>query len=305
MRLFFQGALLAFGIFSLIASPAFANNDCCVWEPDCGALCNSTWTASGDFLYWRALQNGLSSGWGPDIKDRWNPSYRLGLEYDSADRLSAASYWTSYNSRSTRSKKKHEADDHVHWKLDYETIDGQLKYDFYTNSCSTYSPFVGVRGAWIDEKLNAHFDDNDGCDDKGLGSISNLIITEQHHKEKFWGVGPYIGIGADWNLGSGFSIFGSIDVGILYGNFKITVDDIQTMGSEADPGTFCNRRHVRACQAFVDAAVGIQWERCLTDSMALILRLGAEHHRYFNHNQIGGYGDLCLDGGVFSAGLRF
>lgn len=298
MRRFFQ-AFLMFAILITVGSSASAE------ELDCDGLCNSTWMVSGDFLYWRALQNGLSSGWGPDIKDRWNPSYRIGLEYDSADRWDFSAFWTSYNSRSSRTKKKHEDKDHIHWKLDYETIDGQLGYDFYTNSCSTYTPYVGVRGAWINEKLRAHFDDDDGCDDKSIRSITNLITTDQNHKEKFWGIGPYIGIGADWNLGCGFSIYGNIDVGMLYGNFKITVDDFQMIEKQTNAGAFCNRRHVRACQAFLDAGIGIQWEKCITDSIALILRLGAEHHRYFNHNQIGGYGDLCLDGGVFSAGFRF
>lgn len=300
MRHFF----LAAALLITIANPIFADDECCTWEPDCGGLCSSTWTVTGDFLYWRALQNGLSSGWGPDIKDRWNPSYRVGLEYDSSDRWDAAVYWTSYNSRSTRTKKKHEDEDHVHWKLDYETIDGQILYDFYTNSCSTYTPYFGVRGAWINEKLRAHFDDEDECDN-ALTAISNLITTDQNHREKFWGVGPYIGIGADWNLGSGFSIYGNIDVGLLYGKFKITVDDFLTFDEEIDTSAFCNRRHVHACQAFIDAAIGIQWETCINDCVALILRLGAEHHRYFNHNQIGGYGDLCLDGGTLSVGLRF
>lgn len=303
MRCFFLGILTT--IATLSCALSFADECCYICEPDCGELCHSNWTVTGDFLYWRALQNGLSSGWGPDIKDRWNPSYRVGLEYDSCDRWGAAFLWTSYNSRSTRTKKKHEHEDHVHWKLDYETIDGLLRYDFYTNSCSTYTPYLGIRGAWVDEKLRAHFDDDDGCHDKGLSSISNLEITDQHHREKFWGVGPYIGIGADWNLGSGFSVYGSIDFGVLYGNFKITVDDAKTFDFLKSRGTFCNRRHVRACQAFLDAAVGIQWEKYITDCLALVLRLGAEHHRYFNHNQIGGYGDLCLDGGVFSVGLRF
>lgn len=270
---------------------------CC--EP-CFELSRSNFVINGDFLYWRALQNGLSSGWGPDTKERWNPSYRIGAEYDFADiDWSIAACFTSYNSRSNRGKKSNLEEDHIHWKLNYETVDVLVKHPFHYCNYS-YTPYFGVRGAWINEKLRSHFDENT-CE----VSTTNLVTIDLHHKERFWGVGPCIGLMGDWTIGSGFGIYGSFGVGMLYGNFKIQVEDLETFTNPTDEGSFCDRRHVNACQAFIDAAVGIQYERCVYGNTVATIRLGLEHHRYFNHNQIGGYGDLCLDGGVLSVRLTF
>ena len=282
---------------------------------DCN-YCSNEWIVSADFLYWRALQNGLECDCGPEIKDRWDFGYRIGLEYVfPCSDWDIAAYWTHLHNRT------HQGDndgDNAHWKLKYDAVDLLFGYECAKYSCLTYTPYIGLRGATIEEKLRADFD---GCDcydnssiskynlsyndNRSCGSTNGCMTTEQNHKEKFWGIGPQLGINAWWNLGCGFSLNGNLGVGFLYGHFQVNVHDFQKIPYPTDNGKCCIRRNIHACQAFADFTVGLQWERYLCNNVGVILQFDLEHHRYFNQNHIGGYGDLCLDGITFSAGITF
>lgn len=273
--------------------------------------CNE-WIISFDLLYWRALQNGLECGCRPEIKDKWDLGYRIGLEYDfTCPEWDISAYWTHFHNQSHHGN--HDGD-HAHWKLKFNTIDCLIGREFSNNSCYNYTPFFGIRAVLINEKLNAHFGncvsrsscgDNSGNDSSSFDlSDEQFVITDQHHKEKFWGIGPQIGIKADWKLGCNFSLYGSLGVGFLYGHFKVNVDDFESIPDPTDDGACHIERSVHACRAIADVSAGIQWAHCLCKNMEAIFKLGLEHHRYFNQNQIGGYGDLCLDGAIFSIGIK-
>lgn len=272
-------------------------NGCC--EVECEP--NHHLTFSGDFLYWRALQNGLDDCFcGKGTKDEWNPGYRVGLEISPiCEGLDIAAYWTHFQNNSNRnSSDDDDIDSFSHWKLDYDTVDLLLGYKAKTNDYN-YTPYVGLRGVMIDGKLHALFASCTCAD-----AISDSI-TEQHHKEKFWAIGPKIGVKGDYTLGCNFGLYADVAVGILYGRFKLEANDFQTIPDPTDSGATCVHRHVDACQAVVDAAVGIQWKYSFCDSVEATVKLGLEHHRYFNQTHLGGYGDLCFDGGTLSVGLQF
>jgi len=115
-------------------------------------------------------------------------------------------------------------------------------------------------------------------------------------------VGPLVGVEGDWKLGCGFSVYANASFAILYGNFRVHFDQSQEF---VDGGEYCEiKRRLHACQGVVDAGLGIRWETCVCKTNVWF-QLGLEHHRYFNQNRFGNYGDLCLDGGNLSAGFAF
>ena len=130
-------------------------------------------------------------------------------------------------------------------------------------------------------------------------------ITEQHHKEDFKGLGPKIGVKGDYTLGCNLGLYADVAIGLIYGRFHIQVNDFETIPDPTDSSAICTNRHVNACQAVVDAAIGIQWKYSFCDGMAALVKLGLEHHRYFNQTHLGSYGDLCFDGATLSLGLQF
>lgn len=296
-------------------------------EPVCLESCCDEWIVNADLLYWRALQNGLGADCGSEIKDHWDLGCRVGFEYDSASTCwDVIAFWTHLHNNSSRGSHD---EDRSHWKFNYDTVDVLLGRDFNCNACFSYTPYIGLRGAWIDEKLKSEFGDcfcesdsscGSSCDSSSgrrssssgfsgfSGDYSSSFgggFNEQHLKEKFWGVGPEIGIKADWKLGCDFSLYGNIGFGFLYGQFKVKTRFHQFFSDSSDCGSCHFSRHIRACQAIADAGIGIEWKRCLCNNMEAIVRLGFEHHRYFNQNHIGGYGDLCLDGVTLSGGIKF
>ncbi len=287
-------------LFSINAANAeewsYSENLCC----DTGCVPNHHLTFSGDFLYWRVLQNGLDDCFcGKGTKDQWNPGYRVGLEISPlCEGVDIGAYWTHFKNNSKRNNSDDDIDGFSHWKLDYDTIDLLLGYKVNKDDYD-YTPYCGLRGVMIDGKLNALFA-NCTCE-----SVISDSITEQHHKEKFWALGPKIGVKGDYNLGCNFGLYADFAVGILYGRFKLEANDFQLIPDPTDSGATCVHRHVDACQAVIDAAVGIQWKYSFCDSMEAIVKLGLEHHRYFNQTHLGGYGDLCFDGATVSVGLQF
>ncbi len=271
--------------------------------------CNN-WLFSVDALYWRTLQNGISCNCGCGIKNHeWRPGYRIGTENAFASSCwDAAIYWTHLDAHTHQGHKENDSSSSSgsskgsfgEWKLNFETIDATIGRDFIVYSCATIRPFVGLRGAWIDEKICAHLESS---------QISNLqetfITTQQHNRVNFWGVGPQLGLELDWTLCNGFGIYGSISAGILYGDFNVKSKTTETFSNPTEVFFCKEHRHNQACQAVADAAIGVSWQHCYCNNVKLRLRLGWEHHQYFDHSRFGSYGDLYLDGVAFATGISF
>lgn len=311
----------------------------------CASACCGKGFICADLLYWRACQGGLDDcfpltasdyvssdgdvisrfrGKGEDPRFKWDPGFRIGAGYEFGcwDRWGIAVFWTHFNTNS----KRHFKDDYeltsrheLRWKLDFDVVDVVVGREFDAASCFTLTPFGGLRFARIEQKLHSNFESRkDSCADSYVEpssefsfsdlspiaySTDHFTTSRAHNKGRFLGIGPLIGVEADWNLGCGFSLYANASVAVLYGNFHIRSNEANYFGDGAD---FCEeKRHSCACQAVVDAGLGIRWQTvCFCDNIVW-LQLGLEHHRYFNQNRFGHYGDLCLDGGNFSVGITY
>lgn len=298
----------------------------------CAPACCGKGFISADLLYWRAFQGGLDdcfptedideissygniiskfSGRGKDPHYQWDPGFRIGTGYEFTGGWDIAVFWTHFHSKSDENHFNHHR---RQWKLDFDVVDLVIGRGFDLGSCFTLRPFGGLRGARIRQKLstnlrgreNSYFDssstiiENDSF--SGYSLFSHFPTSSADAKNRLLGIGPLIGVEADLNLGCGFSFYANASFAVLYGNFHVRFKDFEEFG---DVATYCNVKHnSHACQSVVDAGLGIRWETCYCKSIVW-LQLGLEHHRYFNQNRFGHYGDLCLDGGNFSAGFAF
>lgn len=291
---------------------------------------------SADLLYWRVHQGGFACGCIPneinnfvtsegnviskfrgDSKDphfKWNSGFRIGTGYDfGSQSWDIAAYWTHFHT--------HIHDEHrpnqFRWKLDYEVVDVLLGYKFCIESF-IFRPFIGIRAPQIDQKVKSksliryHIFANAGSfssfsrsSSENLTSspISDFFLAKENNKEKFRGVGPLIGIEADWNLGCGFSLYACVSVSSLYGHFKVRFNGCNTFLKGTN--TCDKKAHFHSCEFSTDAILGICWQQCFCDNMQVIFQLALEQHRYFDHNHLGSYGDLCLDGASFSGSVLF
>ncbi len=293
---------------------------------------------SADLLYWRAYEGGLDKcfpieaidyvssdgsiisrfrGKGEDPHFNWDAGFRLGTGYEFACGWDIAAFWTHFHSQASRHHRNEYtfgSEHELRWKLDFDVVDVIGAREFDLGSCVTLSPFGGLRGARIEQKLHSNvfsranfylksssasfYSDLSPLSD----SSSNFTTFNSHSKQKFWGIGPLIGIEADWNLGCGLSLYANASVAFLYGHFHLRSNESDRFLEGAD---FCNmKQRLYACQTVLDAGLGVRWQTCFCGGIVW-LQLGLEHHSYFNQNRLGGYGDLWLDGANFSAGIVF
>jgi hypothetical protein len=313
-------AMLATLLLTLVSQSADAQEcqSCC--EP-CGKF-----YLSADLLYWTAHQSGINECF--TLKDsdhidsrhvisrfkgkveepsrNWDLGYRLGLGYEFGCDWNAAVYWTHFDSNSGKNHGHHHC---FNWKIDFDVVDVLLAKKIDAGSCVTLKPFLGLRGAYIDQRVKTTFigthEDHSYSDcaesSYSYGCVNNLAKTD--NKSKFSGIGPLIGVEADWNLGCGVSVYANAAVGGLYGRFHLHLKQSDEFLGGAD---CCDvTQHSHSCHGVFDAGLGVRWATCLCNDMELLVQLGLEHHTYFNQNQFGNYGDLCLGGLTLGAGLSF
>lgn len=255
---------------------------------------------------------------------RWNAGFRIATGYEFGEQSwDIAAYWTHFHTR-THDQHQHQCQsdfNRFRWKLDYEVVDVLLGRKICVE-CFAFRPFIGVRAVQIDQKVKSKFliayntffntssfssfssfSSSSSSGSLASSPLSDFFAGEEKNKEKFRGVGPLIGIEADWNLGCGFSLYACASLSSLYGHFKVRFNEFNTFLNGTN---ICDKKtHLHSCQIATDAIIGIRWQRCLCGNMQVIFQLAWEQHRYFNHNRLGVYGDLCLDGGSFSANISF
>ncbi len=292
-----------------ISDSDIRNEEDCASECCCSDSCGQLYLEA-DLLYLRAFEGGLSNACDkthiidsevngkfistlrgkthdPDFK--WNLGFRVGAGYEFADsNCGIGAYWTHYNS--------HTQGEH-HWKVDFDVVDALFGCKINLSRCFVLTPFGGLRYAQINQKLRTDFFNTVS------GIDSDEIRSRGHQKEDFFGVGPLFGIEGSWDAWCGFSLYGNIAISVLYGNFHVRTNQTD----EFYTGININhlRKHIQACQAVFDAGLGIRWKTCFCTDKLLVLQLGLEEHRYFNHNQFCGYGDLVLDGVSLGIGIEY
>lgn len=319
--------------------PAYGEcNDCYSCQPACCGCGNGF--ISAELLYWRPFVGGIDEcGSGnfsetiasdgrvisrfngrarnPDFD--WDPGFRLGAGYEFAcSNWGVAAFYTYFHSRSHGSNS-HDSDSNssesygfdnrenrLRWNINFDLIDVVAGYEADVGSCFTFRPFIGLRGARIDQKVHrGHFQSSG---DNFSTSSNDYFSTNRNHfggknHEKFTGVGPLVGIEADWNVWCGFRLYANASTSWLYGKFRVRLNEFDNFDYFDD---FCHiRKNLDATLANFDAGLGIRWETCFCGDMRLFLQLGLEHHQYFNYNRIGEYGDLSFDGVNFSVAIGF
>lgn len=304
-----------------------------------------------DALYWRAHQDGLERVVHNEVRqtfrlsgnpsftastDRlknsrfisdWRGGYRLGIGYDWCGWTMALD-WTHYRGHAHNHGKQGSLRRSGHWKIDYDVVDFIIGTPSYcVGSCFNWNAFGGVRSARINQNLRAHIEGLSSFVNQNNLSVSTTIIqstTDIRDHEHFNGVGPEIGLNANWDLGCGFSLYGNATGAIVFGRFHdrvrssgLSITDSETDGIPTEHTEFNNTNrfssHDRVCEPVLDLGLGICWCthlcycNCETD---LVLKLGWEHHQWFNHGHLENFfvgvgDDLCFDGLTFSAALFY
>jgi len=297
------------------ADPAFLcdgeQTSCCVCQPKCGQG-----FITAEFLYWRPHLDGLDlcipgnasdtvlpdgriisifRGKERDPKFEWNPGFRIGAGYSyGCNQWDIGAFWTHFNSKAHGSQFNNKS----RWNIDLDVLDFVTGYQCCLNACWTLRPYVGIRGARIDQKLH-----QGGLPNFTVFSILDDNLIGINNKQKFEGIGPLFGLEADVSIGRGFSLYINGAVSWLYGRNRIQlIDSLAT----TDVIDYCHTdKKTNSILTATDASLGVRWATCFCSDKHFYLQLGFEHHNYYSYDRIGDHGDLSFDGIQLGAGVQF
>lgn len=188
--------------------------------------------------------------------------------------------------------------------FEFNVLDINLGRNYFLRKTFSMHPFIGVRGAKIDERTKTSWE----------GSIS----SDFHYKSsnEFWGLGILGGTEARWHFDSNWSLFGSVLGSLLYGWY-----DVDTTIQEIYPSPITDLKldsDLRRVVPNMTADVGATWEYVPCQRrVRFALTLAYEFQYWWAYNQTlhTKYGvqyawdrlaeDFGMQGVKFNAGLDF
>jgi len=291
---------------------------------------------TGDLLIWQAHENGLgyvikSKGTAlnnsstKELHSKYSPGFRVGLGWNTPhDGWDLYANWTRLHTKARGSVNTGASStlyptleapayvaaapnaSHAHLKLHLDMIDLELGREFFVSKWLTLRPFVGMRTAWIKQRLNTDY--------VGVASTYNTNM-----KNNYWGVGVRPGLNTQWGLGCGFSLYGNTALSLLYGFFELDQDQYSVTTADVTSSNIANAHSLRVGRAIAEVQLGVRFERMLAkDHLHFSIQAGWENLMFFGQNQfdrfvssaapgvfVSNQGDLTLQGYTLSLRLDF
>ncbi|MBS0620378.1 MAG: hypothetical protein JSS61_02845 [Verrucomicrobia bacterium] len=213
-------------------------------------------TASASFLYWNANQDGLEyaaeyhvnssqtvyKGSDLDIRENWNPGFRLGLGwlFGHYDEWALTLDWTYYYSKARRTRSSSDfqsknfaphwsailgpiaSSAKADWSMHFNTLDLSLSREYSLSKRISCRPFMGLRGAWIDQNYKTNYD--------GVWEFITNFVTPSYQRQPtsmkadldFKALGLRAGGDLVWHFCKNWGLFGKAAGSLLYGKFDVT-----------------------------------------------------------------------------------
>ncbi len=203
------------------------------------------WFFTGDLLWWQANEGGMdyaqifnsfpaTASFAP-VENRvltfkWDYGFRAGIgktfQHDKWDLYTNFTWFQTENSQAT---SLHEgvfitplrsvplvlaSQVKIHWEIDFYTLDLNLGRNYFVSPKLAFHPYLGLKGAVIDQHVNTH-----------SHFISGPLLKAKD-KNDFWGIGPSMGLEGKWFLDYGFHLFSSLGGAILWGDFTVRHKEI-------------------------------------------------------------------------------
>lgn len=163
----------------------------------------------------------------------------------------------------------------MHWRLHLGLLDALLYRTFQATAHLKLIPQVAVRTAWIRQKFNLHY--------LG-GSFAPNDNRLLRMKNKYWGIGPKVGLTGEWTWGKGWSLYGAGGASLLFGQFYLHQDEDVLETKQKLLGI----HHLFHSSApILEETLGIRWKRIFSGSLnRLSLDLAWNQLLFFSQNQL-------------------
>ncbi|HKZ00270.1 MAG TPA: Lpg1974 family pore-forming outer membrane protein [Rhabdochlamydiaceae bacterium] len=305
---------------------------------------------TGDFLWWQAEQDGLeyavvtdvytgpesvyNHGRVKEIGFEWGPGFRVGLGYnlpwdgwdlyanwthfhkDSHSHVSAPSdknvspVWSAY----LNTPKNRASEASAHYGLTYNILDLELGRNFFASHSLSLRPFIGIRGAWIDQDVRYEYE-----------NLQVVVPPKDEHnklKNDFNAGGFRAGFNTTWHFTRNWGIFGNIAASLMYGEFHVAQ---KLHWPNAFGAIIDQKEEIDLVRGNLELGAGLLWEAYFSKGRYhLALTAAYEVLQWFSQNQLLQFsdptklalssngtinqkkdGDLGLHGGTLSARFDF
>lgn len=204
------------------------------------------------------------------------------------------------------------------WTLSLNEFALDFKYIACCMPCLKVSPYVGVYAAWFKQKqhidyFNAVFNQGRTNPPPTLFPILTLVT-----KNDFWGVGPRLGVGLDWQLCRNLSFIADANAAFVVGKYDMRND----ISSSIDvPNVFIMPvQKERQVRPMINGLVGFEWNDqlnqcgcCYPVNFAIAYEFQYWWGMWHSGSSLletvvtgeGAWGDLALHGLTITAGISF
>lgn len=290
------------------------------------------WVAKGDgFYYSQGGYNPLSpagttvfDGHLHKVKPQFRPGFRIGIggnmEYDEWDivlnwtwfkshakdhthRLSLA-LWANPGINSGGNSTFGTFSSKAEWALHYNIVDTEMGRSFWVGRHFSLRPFLGIRGAWIDQHFAIKY------------NYTTTPITEGRLRAKsdFEGAGVRAGLDMRFALLNGWSLYGITSASMLYGFYDCDFHERFESAKIAETND-----GFRSALASAQLSLGLRWDAYAhKDRYHFALFAAWEQNNWFGANKMNHFfsnlndgnleqmnGDICFAGGTFGARFDF
>lgn len=257
-----------------------------------------SFTAFGDFLYWKANADGAELGTvaGTDqqeiifLNGQWKPGFRVGIGYEfGCDQWGLGLVWTSYHGKSHQKTVAIRPTQTLfsdwndllavgatstrgHWRVKLNLLDLNLMKTYKISCEVELEPFIGLRAEWIDFDLFADY-------------FGGTVTTSFRGDADVKAYGLRMGCGAIWELWCNFAIVAEVSAALLSGKSHIresfvTVESTQTILSPI-------RYRPKAVHADLEMSLGLKYHYdfcCFCSRLNLFI--GYEFAKFFRSNEL-------------------
>lgn len=277
------------------------------FAPGKPALCNWGLFVTGDALYWKMFEGGTEfvctdinntlevsnhlktiAGKSKKVDFDWNWGYRVGATY-----VFPSSSWAlylNYTSLDTKGKKSavaspggvliplyltytpaHTESATSRWGIDFSTLDLEFGRGFFVSRYLNLKLYAGLRGARINQKIDAHYID-----------IIDPIDTSISFKNDFFGVGLRGGVCSEWFLTNHLNLCLDASASILRGRFHVTLSETSLISFF--PITGLDDDHFPRIVPNVQFYLGLGWESAFGARYYTAFKIGYEAQYWWRQN---------------------
>ena len=266
----------------------------------------------------------------------WNTGFRIGIGYNNSNDWDSVLYYTSYQTKATSQVT---APAQIYspylgnffaanntlganngpfynsasliWRFAFNTLDFELGRSFKIDKILTIRPFLGIKGAVINQKIYTNWQGPNTLNALGTTvPITSFTSASENLTQDFTGIGPSFGVNTTWPVykisNGSFNLFGNFSAALLYGVWRFT----QVYQNDAPSSVTTLVDDVHGVAPVTRAFVGIEWAGTFPNVDANV-RLGYEGQVWFDQMQLnslngGRLNDIMsLQGGVLDFSFKF